>query len=62
MKKKYFNPETVYRTVLLEGTICSSTTVLNPNDEGVGKIEKHAVDTEFSTKNDFSGNDWSTVE
>lgn len=59
MKKKYFNPETVYRTVLLEGTICSSTTVLNPNKENVGRIDEHAVNTDFDKEGTaFSEGTW----
>lgn len=60
-KKKYLKPETEHRTVLLEGTICSSATVLNPNAEK-GKIDPHEINTDFSKENDFSQNSWEEVE
>lgn len=41
----------------MEGNFCASAEVENPNDEEVGKIDKHEVNTGF-TGGDFSTGGW----
>ena len=56
-KKMYETPSTKRSLVEMEGIICASTTVENPNTEQ-GRIEEHKTNTGFS--GDFSSDGWDT--
>lgn len=53
--KFYESPETKKIQVELEGNLCGSATVRNP-DTNSGRIEEHSKNADFS--GDFSGSEW----
>ena len=52
----YEAPVTELFRVELEGNFCASADVANPEDETVGRIDEHEVNTGFSA--DFSSDSW----
>ena len=57
-KKMYETPSTKRSLVEMEGIICASTEVRNPDDVN-GRIEEHKTNTGFS--GDFSNESWDTT-
>ena len=54
----YEAPVTERFQVELEGSFCGSAEVQNPNNEENGTIVDHQVNTEFTSKGDFSDEGW----
>lgn len=55
-KAKYESPLTKKTTVILENGICAtSANIKNPNEDN-GRIEEHAVNTDFGFN--FNENEW----
>ena len=52
----YEAPVTELYQVELEGNFCASAEVKNPNEDEIGRIDEHQVNTEFSA--DFSSGSW----
>ena len=53
----YEAPVTEHFQVELEGVFCASADIQNPNNEN-GKIEEHEINTDFTSKGDFSADTW----
>lgn len=54
----YEAPVTERFQVELEGVFCASAEIKDPDDGKAGKIDAHAVNTDFSTTGDFSDTNW----
>ena len=59
MKKTVYEaPVTEHFQVELEGVFCASADIQNPNNDENGKIEDHEINTDFTSKGDFSAGTW----
>ena len=54
----YEAPVTELFRVELEGNFCASADVENPNEDEIGRIDEHQVNTDFTSAGDFSAGSW----